>query len=72
MKFIFAIAALVIHGKAQQFFNPEEQQNKTDPLLIKDPSPYKPEELFKCPVINCDTTLGEFTCFQHSNSVPVT
>lgn len=24
-----------------------------------------------CPVINCDTTIGNFNCFQHSSTTPV-
>lgn len=26
----------------------------------------------KCPVINCDTTIGEMICYEHSSDVPVT
>lgn len=74
MKPTFALGLLTLISvvMAQKKIIEPEPQNKTDPLLIRDPSPYKPEELFKCPVINCDTTLGEFTCFQHSGTVPVT
>jgi predicted transcriptional regulator len=25
----------------------------------------------ECPVINCDTTIGEMICYEHSNDVPV-
>lgn len=24
-----------------------------------------------CPVINCDTTIGNFNCFEHSSTTPV-
>ena len=25
----------------------------------------------ECPVINCDTTIGEMVCYEHSSDVPV-
>lgn len=28
-------------------------------------------ESISCPVINCDTTIGNFNCFEHSQSTPV-
>ena len=28
-------------------------------------------EYISCPVINCDTTIGNFNCFQHSATTPV-
>ena len=29
-------------------------------------------KIVTCPVIDCDTTIGEFVCFQHASDVPVT
>jgi len=26
----------------------------------------------ECPVINCDTTIGEMICYEHSSDIPVT
>ena len=62
LSFLFGMPAILVRA---QLILPtaNENEEKVDPLLIKDPSPYKAEELFTCPVIKCDTTMGEYTCF---------
>ena len=69
---LVTVSAILISSGLAQDGAPPPSNKPITLTKLGFPAPYEKDQLFVCPIINCDTTLGEFTCYQHSNTVPVT